>query len=134
MYPKQDSLIRNMPPPFLTHFAAQANCSLNNTLDCTKITANSTGTSAGTFGALFFFLGIFILIAVVCFMFWILSLVHVIKHADVKNRIAWLIIILLVPFGGIIYFVAILRPYNIAHPYIPNRQQPENSAKRPDPS
>ena len=99
----------------LTHFATRAACTLNGqSVSCGKVTT----TAAGVFGALFLVLGVVILVGVIGLIFWILSLIHVIQHSDVRNRLVWLIVTLIVPFGAVAYFFVVLIPYNKAHPYI----------------
>ena len=45
------------------------------------------------------------LISVLCFVFWIVALVDCIKGAS-PNKIAWVIVIILLPFlGSILYFL-----------------------------
>ncbi|MBI4100852.1 hypothetical protein HY441_00040 [Candidatus Microgenomates bacterium] len=52
------------------------------------------------------------------FIWWIFTLIHVIKHEDVPNRIVWLILhfiglgLLVAP----IYHFAVKRPYDRLHP------------------
>jgi hypothetical protein len=54
------------------------------------------------------------LVFAVLSVFWIISLIHLIKHADVPNRAVWLILhfVGLGPLAGIIYFFAVKRPYD----------------------
>lgn len=54
-----------------------------------------------------------ILLGIALFVWWIISLVHVLSNADVENRVLWIVLILL--FGTImapIYYFAAQRPYN----------------------
>lgn len=44
---------------------------------------------------------------------WIISLVHVIQHQDVKDRVLWIVILLVAgSIGGVIYIFAVKRPYD----------------------
>lgn len=44
---------------------------------------------------------------------WIISLVHVLQHNDVKDRVMWIVLLLVVGnIGGVIYFFAIKKPYD----------------------
>lgn len=50
---------------------------------------------------------------IVVFVFWVIALIHLIQHEDVKDRELWLA--LLFVFGGIIgpvYYFAIKKPYD----------------------
>lgn len=71
-------------------------------------------------GALFLFLAIFLLfpfLLVACFVFWVITLVHVIQHEDVPDRIVWIILhfVGLGIIAGPIYFFAIKQPYDKKH-------------------
>lgn len=58
-----------------------------------------------------------LIISLVFFIFWIITLVHAIKHDDVNGRIGWIaghIVALFVGFSWlvtIIYYFAVMRPY-----------------------
>jgi hypothetical protein len=58
-----------------------------------------------------------LLVFAVLGVFWLISLVHLIKHDDVPNRVVWLILhfVGLGPLAGIIYFFAVKRPYDKNH-------------------
>ncbi len=81
---------------------ANANCTINGEpADC--------GDTLRILGYIFVPLAI---IGLVMFVFWIISLVHVIKN-DVNNRTMWIILLILFGgFAGIAYFFAVRRPYN----------------------
>jgi Phospholipase_D-nuclease N-terminal len=52
-------------------------------------------------------------LALVGFVFWIISLIHVLQHSDVKDRVLWIVLLLVVGnIGGIIYFFVVKRPYD----------------------
>jgi ABC-type multidrug transport system fused ATPase/permease subunit len=54
-------------------------------------------------------LGIFSILALVM---WIIALMHVVQHEDVKDRIVWLIIILTIGgIGAFVYYFVVMRPY-----------------------
>lgn len=51
--------------------------------------------------------------AIAGLVLWLISLIHVLQHNDVKDRTMWILIILLVgTIGGVIYFFAVRRPYD----------------------
>ncbi len=86
--------------------------------DYTTLTSGTGGDEAVATGV-----GIFIIVfwlffmafALVSFVLWVMSLIHVIQHEDVKDRIVW--IIMLVAFGGLaglIYHFVVRRPYEAA--------------------
>lgn len=47
-------------------------------------------------------------------VFWVISLIHLVKHPDVPNRLIWIVLhfIFLGPLAGIIYFFAVKRGYD----------------------
>ena len=52
-------------------------------------------------------------LGVAAIVLWIISLVHVLQHNDVKDRVMWIVLLLVVGnIGGVIYFFAIKRPYD----------------------
>ena len=62
---------------------------------------------------LIFFWLIIMGIMVAGLVLWIISLIHVLQHDDVKDRVMWIVVLLLVgTIGGIIYFFAVKRPYD----------------------
>jgi H+/Cl- antiporter ClcA len=101
-----------MVPSLLTHIASQTTCTINGQpTNC----AQATKEIGGFFGAFFL---IFAIVAVIClihFVFWIIALIHILQHEDIKDRMVWLVIILLVPLGAIVYFFAVYLPYNKGH-------------------
>lgn len=102
-----------MLPYIFTHLASQTTCTLNGQpVDCGQVT-KAVG---GFFGAFFLIFAAAAVLALVNLVFWIISLVHVLQHEDVKDRLVWIIIILIVPLGAIIYFFAVLLPYKKQHP------------------
>ena len=47
------------------------------------------------------------------FVLWLISLIHVLQHNDVKDRVMWILILLLVgTIGGVIYFFTVKRTYD----------------------
>jgi hypothetical protein len=95
---------------FLSTFAqttSGASCTINGQpADC--------GKAGGILAAVFIPL---MLIGAVLFVFWVISLVHLIQHPDVPNRIVWLILhfVGLNMLAGIIYFFVVKRPYDKQH-------------------
>lgn len=66
----------------------------------------------------FFFIFIWFLIFVFCvvnLVFWIISLIHIVEHDDVHDRIVWLVLVLLVPFAAWVYFFGPKRTHDHAH-------------------
>jgi hypothetical protein len=96
----------------LSHIATQSTCTLNGqATSC----GNVTKAVGGIFG-IFFFIFIFVAIfSLIHLIFWIISLIHVIQHEDIKDRLVWIIVILLVPLGAIVYFFAVYLPYGKTH-------------------
>jgi energy-coupling factor transporter transmembrane protein EcfT len=95
---------------FITSFAqtASTGCMKNGQpVDCSEI--------QGTLAAVFI---PFTIIGIVLMIFWVISLVHLFKHADVPNRALWIVLhfVGLGPLAGIIYFFAVKRGYDKAHP------------------
>jgi len=87
------------------HLVAQAaTCTVNGEpADCGK---------AGAI-ALAILIPLFLIFAV-CAVFWIITLIHALKHPDVPNRTLWIVLhfILLGPLAGPVYFFAVKRPYD----------------------
>lgn len=74
--------------------------------------SNSSCTAAGTV-ALAVLLPL-ILIGIAIFVWWIITLIHVLSHPDVPNRVVW-IILHFVGLNGLaapIYYFAVQRPYD----------------------
>lgn len=92
---------------------------MNNILSTLAEMSNVTvstdgGSSAGAGAALFVIVlfGVLGLVSVILLVFWVMSLVHLIQHEDIKDRTLWLILLFLV--GGIIgpiYHFAVRKPY-----------------------
>lgn len=55
-----------------------------------------------------------IIIALALFVWWIFTLIHVITHEDVPNRVVWLVLhfVGLSTLAAPIYYFAVQRPYN----------------------
>lgn len=66
------------------------------------------------FGIFFLFLWLAVIgLGIAGFVLWLISLIHVIQHNDVKDRTMWLLIILLVgTIGGVIYFFTVKKQYD----------------------
>jgi hypothetical protein len=96
----------------LSHIATQSTCTLNGqATSCGNVT-KAVGGIFGIFLLIFIFIAIFSLIHLI---FWIISLIHAIQHEDIKDRLVWIIVILLVPLGAIVYFFAVYLPYGKTH-------------------
>lgn len=70
----------------------------------------------------------FLLVFAVLTVFWIISLIHLVKHEDVPNRTLWIILhfVGLGPLAGIIYFFVVKRPYDRSHLAGTNNVPPAN--------
>lgn len=70
--------------------------------------------AAGAIGFLFLIFWVALLaVGLAGFVLWIISLIHVLQHNDVKDRTMWILIILLAgTIGGVIYFFAIKKAYD----------------------
>lgn len=79
--------------------------------------ASTDGTAAGgtAAGGILGFMAVIWILALVNFIIFILDLVHLIKHDDIKDRMLWIIVVLLVPFGALVYFFGPRRTYNRLH-------------------
>ena len=65
---------------------------------------------------LFVFIPLFVILIVLA-IFWVKSLMHVVKHQDVPNRTLW-IILHFVGLGilcGVVYLIFVKRPYDKQH-------------------
>jgi len=52
-------------------------------------------------------------VAIACFVFWVIALIHVLQHQDVKDRVMWIVILFVAgTIAGVIYFFAVKRPYD----------------------
>lgn len=77
--------------------------------------SNVNGDGTGVIAALMvflFFAAIFVAFVLVG-VFWVLSLIHLIQHEDVKDRTLWLVLLFVV--GGVIgpiYYFAVKKPYD----------------------
>jgi hypothetical protein len=72
----------------------------------------------GVVGTFMIMLSLVMIAGTVTILLYVLSLQHVIKHKDVPRRKRWLLVSLVPLIGSALYFIAILVPYNRAHPYI----------------
>ena len=76
---------------------------------------DAAATAAGLGIGLFFMLFWLALVGlgIASFVIWLISLIHVLPHSDVKDRTMWILILLLVGnIGGLIYFFVVKRPYD----------------------
>lgn len=83
-----------------------ADATINNSVD---------GGEAGALAALTVFLifAAIFAVAIVIGVFWVLALIHLIQHEDVKDRTLWLVLLFVV--GGVIgpvYYFAVKKPYD----------------------
>ena len=79
--------------------------------ELSKSDANSTAGAAGALFVFFIFALIFAF-AITIFVFWVMALIHLIQHEDVKDRTLWLVLLFVV--GGVIgpvYYFAVKKPY-----------------------
>jgi cell division protein FtsW (lipid II flippase) len=76
------------------------------------------GSSVGiVIAVVFLILGLVFVAAVVgMFVLWILTLVHVVQHEDVPDRVLWIVLhLLLGSIIGPIYWLVVKRPYDKKH-------------------
>ncbi|MBP7821053.1 hypothetical protein KA043_03030, partial [Candidatus Saccharibacteria bacterium] len=80
----------------------------------------------------------FAVITLTLFVFWVIQLVHVIKHEDIKDRTMWIVLLVasfIVGFMWLIvpvYYFAVMRNYNKNKTVQPNTQAPEVIANPPE--
>lgn len=91
---------------------------MNNTLKLLSDSINSNTNeiaeiSAGGAALMFFIFALVFIFVFTLFVFWIIALIHLVQHEDVKDRTLWLVLLLLIPSGlvGPIYYFAVQRPY-----------------------
>jgi len=68
--------------------------------------------TAGGAAFMFFIFALVFIFAIAVFVFWLIALIHLVQHEDVKDRTLWLVLLLLV--GGLvgpIYYFAVQKPY-----------------------
>lgn len=88
------------------------------TLAQTYTTYESSSEISGGAAAVTIIFSILILGGIIVFsigglFFWIISLIHIISHEDVKDRVIWLVVILVLGgLGGVVYYFAVKRPYD----------------------
>lgn len=89
-----------------------SSCTVNGVpTDCSRVLKASGGIFAG-FGI--FFILMFVL-SIINLVFLILSLVHLVKHEDVKDRVLWIILVIFVPIAAWIYYLSIRKSYERDH-------------------
>lgn len=71
--------------------------------------------NTATNGGLAAFMLVFWVLGLVNFVLFVISLIHLIQHPDVKDRMLWIIVVLLVPLGGVVYFFGPRKKYNQLH-------------------
>jgi type VI protein secretion system component VasK len=80
----------------------------------------------------------FAVITLTLFVFWVIQLIHVIKHEDIKDRTMWIVLLVasfIVGFMWLIvpvYYFAVMRNYNKNKTVQPNVQAPEVVASPPE--
>lgn len=74
----------------------------------------AAGVAAAGIGIFFLFLWLAVIIfAIAGMVFWIISLVHLLQHEDVKDRLLWIVLLFVAgQIAGYIYFFAIKRSYD----------------------
>lgn len=87
--------------------------------ECNAVLEGSAAVAAGAavlFGVLLI-VGLIFLLCAVCFVVWVVTLIHVFQHEDVPDRTVWIILhfIALGIFAGPVYYFAVMRPYNKKH-------------------
>lgn len=65
----------------------------------------------GMFGLLVILPFLFLIIGLVLFVFWLMALIHALTK-PIENKIVWVIVIVFVPFGFILYYFIEMRPFN----------------------
>ena len=59
---------------------------------------------------------------------WILALVHVVSHEDIRDRTTWILVVALTGFvGSIIYYFMVKRPYDRGEMRIQPVQNPAST-------
>lgn len=98
-----------------------SNCTLNGReVPCDELLEDAGGFLAA--GAAI--LVVFFVIGLVLFVFWIMSLIHVLSN-DVENKALWIVLLLVLGgLGGVVYFFAVKRPYDKQHKGVAASQQP----------
>lgn len=72
----------------------------------------STDAPAGGLAA---FMLVFWIISLVSFILFVLDIIHLVQHDDMKNRVLWILVVILVPFGTFVYFFGPRREHNKLH-------------------
>lgn len=73
-----------------------------------------SGSVAAGFGIFFVLIWFAVMaLGIASFVLWIISLIHVFSHQDIKDRILWIVILLVAgTVGGVVYFFAVKKPYD----------------------
>ena len=101
------------------------------TEQCTNITNTFLNIGLGLL-VLFIFLAV---ISLIFLIFWIIQLIHVIKHEDIKDRTIWIIAFAASLLFGLmwvivpVYYFGVMRNYNKNKTVPSNAQGPEVVAK-----
>ncbi len=78
-----------------------------------------------------------LLVGIVLAVFWFISLLHVIQHEDVPNRMIWIILhfVGLGPLAGVVHFFAVKLPYQKSHtPNVNNQTVAQDNSALDQPS
>ncbi len=85
---------------------------MNNILSTLAHSSQSDASSAVGALIVFFTFALIFAFAISIFVFWVMALIHLIQHEDVKDRTLWLVLLFVV--GGVIgpiYHYAVRKPY-----------------------
>lgn len=77
--------------------------------------ANAAGAATGALFMIFMGIFWFVIIGlqITAFVMWILALLHVVQHEDIKDRTTWILVVALCGgIGGIIYYFVVKKPYD----------------------
>lgn len=87
-----------------TNSDEQGNCTVNGkSVPCDTIAKGA--------GLLLLITIFFFLIGLLLFIFWFVTLIHALTK-PIENKIVWVIVIVFVPFGFILYYFIEMRPFN----------------------
>lgn len=74
---------------------------------------------SSSFGVFFLLASVLLIFGSVYLVFWVLAIMHLLQHKDIRHRAIWAVLVVLVPAAAIVYYFAVLLPYNRQHPYKP---------------
>jgi hypothetical protein len=70
---------------------------------------------------------VFMAFGLTAFVFWIIALIHVLQHHDVKDRVLWIVLLLVLgSMVGVVYYFAVQRVYEKGGMRDPNYQPPKH--------